>query len=46
MRFPDSTFCPYLAFSAMLAGLDGIQNKYEPIGPMDDDLYELTFRWN
>ena len=43
MRFPDSTACPYLAFSAMLmAGLDGIKNQYEPIGPMDDDLYELT----
>lgn len=43
MRFPDSTACPYLAFSAMLmAGLDGIKNKYEPIGPMDDDLFELT----
>lgn len=43
MRFPDSTSCPYLAFSAMLmAGLDGIKNKYEPIGPMDDDLYELS----
>jgi len=43
MRFPDSTSCPYLAFSAMLmAGLDGIKNKYEPIGPMDDDLFELS----
>jgi glutamine synthetase len=43
MRFPDSTACPYLAFSAMmLAGLDGIKNKYEPIGPMDEDLFELT----
>ncbi|TLS71568.1 type I glutamate--ammonia ligase [Aliarcobacter thereius] len=43
MRFPDSTACPYLAFSAMLmAGLDGIKNRYEPIGPMDDDLFELT----
>ncbi|MGM0518772.1 MAG: type I glutamate--ammonia ligase [Campylobacterota bacterium] len=43
MRFPDSTACPYLAFAAMLcAGLDGIKNKYEPIGPMDDDLYELS----
>ena len=43
MRFPDSTSCPYLAFAAMLmAGLDGIENKYEPIGPMDDDLFELS----
>ncbi len=42
MRFPDSAACPYLAFAAMLmAGLDGIKNKYEPIGPMDEDLYEM-----
>ncbi|WP_458699776.1 type I glutamate--ammonia ligase [Sulfurospirillum sp. 1307] len=45
MRFPDSTACPYLAFSAMLlAGLDGIKNKIEPIGPMDEDLFELTLK--
>jgi glutamine synthetase len=43
MRFPDSTACPYLAFTAMmLAGLDGIKNKYEPVGPMDEDLFELS----
>ena len=43
IRFPDSTACPYLAFAAMLlAGLDGIKNKYEPVGPMDDNLFELT----
>lgn len=43
MRFPDSTACPYLAFSAMMmAGLDGIKNEYEPTGPMDEDLFELT----
>jgi len=43
MRFPDSTSCPYLAFAAMMmAGLDGIKNKLEPVGPMDEDLYELT----
>ncbi len=43
MRFPDSTACPYLAFSAMMmAGLDGVANKYEPIGPMDEDLFELS----
>ena len=42
MRFPDSAACPYLGFAAMLmAGLDGIANKIEPIGPMDEDLYEL-----
>ncbi|RAZ57188.1 type I glutamate--ammonia ligase [Campylobacter hyointestinalis] len=42
-RFPDSTACPYLAFTAMLmAGLDGIKNKIEPVGPMDEDLFELT----
>ena len=42
-RFPDSSACPYLAFTALLlAGLDGIKNKYEPVGPMDIDLFELT----
>jgi len=43
MRFPDSSACPYLAFAAMLlAGLDGIANKIEPVGPMDEDLFELS----
>lgn len=43
MRFPDSSACPYLAFTAMLlAGLDGIKNKYEPVGPMNEDLFELS----
>ncbi len=43
MRFPDSTACPYLAFTALLlAGLDGIKNKTEPVGPMDEDLFELS----
>ena len=43
MRFPDSTACPYLAFAVMMmAGLDGIQNKEVPVGPMDEDLYELS----
>jgi len=42
MRFPDSTACPYLAFAAMMmAGLDGIKNKTEPVGPMDEDLFEM-----
>ena len=43
MRFPDSTACPYLAFSAMMmAGIDGIKNGFEPVGPMDEDLFELS----
>jgi len=43
MRFPDSTSCPYLAFAVMMmAGLDGIQNKTIPVGPMDIDLFELS----
>ena len=42
-RFPDSSSNPYLAFTAiLLAGLDGIKNGYEPVGPMDDDLFALT----
>jgi len=41
-RVPDPSSNPYLAFSAMLlAGLDGIKNKVEPIAPVDKDLYEL-----
>lgn len=43
IRFPDSTSNPYLAFSAiLLAGLDGIKNKTEPIGPMDENLFKLS----
>ena len=42
VRFPDPSCNPYLAFSAMLlAGLDGIKNKIEPMAPVDKDLYEL-----
>ena len=43
MRFPDGSACPYLAFAALLlAGLDGIKNKIEPVGPMDENLFKLT----
>jgi glutamine synthetase len=41
-RVPDPSCNPYLAFSAQLmAGLDGIKNKIEPVEPVDKDLYEL-----
>ncbi|KAB1644185.1 type I glutamate--ammonia ligase [Gulosibacter chungangensis] len=41
-RTPDATANPYLAFAALLmAGLDGIQNRIEPLEPIDKDLYEL-----
>ncbi len=41
-RVPDPSSNPYLAFAAMLmAGLDGIKNRIEPMAPVDKDLYEL-----
>jgi len=43
VRFPDPAANGYLAFSALLmAGLDGIQNKLMPPGPLDKDLYDLA----
>ncbi|WP_457748671.1 type I glutamate--ammonia ligase [Sulfurimonas sp.] len=43
MRFPDSSACPYLAFAAMMmAGLDGISKGDMPVGPLDEDLFELS----
>ncbi|MDP9333546.1 MAG: type I glutamate--ammonia ligase [Actinomycetota bacterium] len=41
-RCPDPSCNPYLAFSAMLmAGLDGVQSRTEPLAPVDRDLYDL-----
>ncbi|MCH8257244.1 MAG: glutamine synthetase, partial [Proteobacteria bacterium] len=42
VRFGDTAANPYLMFASMLmAGLDGIKNKIEPVGPLDKDLYDL-----
>jgi glutamine synthetase len=42
VRFPDPGANPYLAYAALLmAGLDGIENKIDPGGPADKDLYDL-----
>jgi glutamine synthetase len=41
-RAPDPSSNPYLTFAALLmAGLDGVKNKFEPPKPMDKDLYDL-----
>lgn len=43
VRFPDPTCNGYLAFSAMLmAGLDGIENKFDPGDPLDKDIYAMA----
>jgi len=45
VRFPDPMGNPYLTFVAMLmAGLDGIENKLDPGGPLDKNLYDLPPR--
>jgi glutamine synthetase len=42
-RPADATCNPYLAFPAMLmAGLDGIENGYDPGDPLESDLFELS----
>jgi len=45
VRFPDPMGNPYFTFVALLmAGLDGIENKIDPGGPMDKNLYDLPPR--
>lgn len=46
-RTPDPSCNPYIAFSAMLlAGLDGIQRRIDPVeagfGPLDKNIYDLS----
>ena len=42
-RSPDPACNPYLAFSVMLAaGLDGIENGYEPPEPVEENVYEMS----
>jgi len=42
-RSPDPACNPYLAFSVMLAaGLEGIEKKYEPPDPIEENVYEMT----
>jgi len=41
-RSPDPACNPYLAFSVMLAaGLEGIENGYEPPEPVEENVYEM-----
>ncbi|MCD6299756.1 MAG: glutamine synthetase [Dehalococcoidales bacterium] len=43
LRSPDPACNPYLAFSVMLAaGLEGIEKKYEPPDPIEENVYEMT----
>ena len=43
VRFGDPSANPYLMFASMLmAGIDGIKNKIEPVGPVDKDLYAMS----
>ncbi len=45
LRCPDPSCNPYLAFAAMLkAGLQGIKEKIEPPGPVEEDVYEFDDR--
>lgn len=42
LRCPDPTCNPYLALAAMLkAGLDGIQNQWEPPKPVEENIFKL-----
>jgi glutamine synthetase len=43
LRSPDPACNPYLAFAVMLAaGLEGIENDYELVEPVERNVYEMT----
>ena len=43
LRSPDPACNPYLAFAVMLAaGLDGIENNYELVQPVERNVYTMT----
>ena len=42
-RAPDPACNPYLAFAVMLAaGLKGVENEYELLDPIEEDIYEMS----
>ncbi len=43
LRSPDPACNPYLAFAVMLAaGLEGIENDYEPVEPVERNVYQMS----
>jgi glutamine synthetase len=43
VRVPDPSCNPYLAFAVMLAaGLDGIENKVDPGGPINKNIFAMS----
>ena len=43
LRSPDPACNPYLTFAVMLAaGLEGVENKYQPPSPVEENVYEMS----
>lgn len=43
LRCPDPSCNPYLAFASMLAaGLDGIEKKFDPPKPVEENVYDFS----
>ena len=42
-RTPDPSANPYLAFAAvLLAGIDGVMNRIDPLPPVDENIYKMA----